>query len=326
MNQTDIFPLVDPSLFMEDSSQRPQPPVSPATLLPVTVDVLDTKLQALLHNITHNITKEVNKLAHELRGEIDQLGERTDHLETKFDDMVQYVHVLEEENAGLKNAVSLLQTQQEDLENRERRQNLRFRGVPESIPDKEIRSYLLALFVKLVPHIPDIEWRLDRAHRSLAPKPPQGANPRDIIARFHFYESKEALTIATRNRSKVEFKGAKLQIFNDLSSITLAKRRALRPVTSHLQQYQVPYRWGFPFRLSVMKDGSQHSMRDLQECKTFIKNLGLPPIPDEDLQIQIPPSRQMSTPGKIWYARSQRRHQLHLKERLLLKDLLENVM
>lgn len=84
-----------------------------------------------------------------------------------------------------------LQMQQEDLENRERRQNLRIRGVPENVPDKEIHPFILDLFVTLAPHIPDIDWRLDRAHRSLAPKPPPGANPRDIIARFNFYESKK---------------------------------------------------------------------------------------------------------------------------------------
>ena len=299
VDSADALPLVDPTLFVENLPHKQRPPELPTMSSPITVEVLDAKLQTLLHSLTQNITKEVGKLAHELRGEIDQLGERTDTLESKFDNMVQYVHVIEEENANLKNLVSQLQIQ-EDLENRERRQNLRIRGVPESIPDKEIRPYLLALFVTLAPHIPDIDWRLDRAHRSLAPKPPPGANPRDIIVRFHFYESKEALTIATRNKSRVDFKGAKIQIFNDLSPITLARRRALRPVTSHLQQNQVPYRWGFPFRLSVTKDGSQHSMRDLQECEAFIRNLGLPPIPEEDLQMQIPAPRPFSTPGRIW--------------------------
>lgn len=86
----------------------------------------------------------------------------------------------------------------------------------------------------MTPNIPDIDWRLDRAHRLLAHKLPQDANPRDIIVRFHFYESKEALTIATHNRSRVEFKGAKIQIFSDLSPITLSKRHTLRPVTAHL--------------------------------------------------------------------------------------------
>ena len=281
----------------DDGSQRA--PSAEATDM-VTVAVLDHKLQSLLQNLTHNITKEVGKITQELRKEIDQLGERTDTLEIKFDELTQYVHVLEEDNAAMKNTLSQLQLQQEDLENRERRQNLRIRGIPESVTDKELRPYLLALFVTLAPHIPDIDWRLDRAHRSLAPKPPSGSNPRDVVVRFHYYESKEALTVATRNKSRIDFKQAKIQIFNDLSPITLAKRRSFRPVTTHLQNHQVPYRWGFPFRLSVLKDGVQYSLRDLYESDAFTRNLGLPPIPEEDLQLPVLNPKPLTTPAKIW--------------------------
>lgn len=147
----------------------------------------------------------------------------------------------------MKHSVSQLQLQQEDLENRERCQNLHFRGIPETIGDNTLRQYLLGLFNTLAPKIADIDWRLDRAHRSLGPKPPSGARPRNVIVRFYYYDSKEALTLATRNKSSTEYKGAKIQIYNDLSPITLAKCRNLRLITSHLQSHRIPYFWGFPF-------------------------------------------------------------------------------
>lgn len=209
---------------------------------PLTAEVLDAKLHSLLQAITHNIAQEVGKVAKELRGEFDQLGESNDSLEYKFDEMVQYVQALEEDNATTKNAITQLQTQQEDLENRERRQNLRFRGILEDVEDKDLRSYLLNLFNVVAPNIPDIDWHLDRAHRSLAPKPPTGAKPRDVIVRFHYYDSKEALTLATHNQSRIEFKKSKIQIFSDLSPITLNRRRNLCPLTLHLQSHKVMYR------------------------------------------------------------------------------------
>lgn len=162
-------------------------------------------------------------------------------------------------------------------------------------------SLTLGLFNILAHAVVDVDWRLDRAHRSLGPKPPAGARPRDVKVRFHYYESKEALTLATHNKSQLMYKGAKLQIFSDLSPITLAKRRNLRPIISHLQHHQVPYYWGFPFRLTVSKDGTQYSLRDLQEGEAFLKTLGLPPIPDEGL---IPPQAPVrpfpTTPSRIW--------------------------
>lgn len=126
------------------SASGPLAPSAPMSIL--TPELLDEKLQALLHHLTHIISQAVGKNSQKLKGEIDQLGERTDNLETKFDDLVQYVHVLEEENSTLKHAVTQLQSQQENLENRERRQNLRIRGVLETLSDNNLHSYLLGLF------------------------------------------------------------------------------------------------------------------------------------------------------------------------------------
>lgn len=70
----------------------------------------------------------------------------------------------------------------------------------------------------------------------------------------------------------LDFKRAKIKIFSDLSPITLAKLQSFRPITSHLQNHEIMYHWGFPFRLSASREGVQHSMRDLQEWS-------LPPQP-----------------------------------------------
>lgn len=215
--------------------------------------------------------------------------------------MVNYVQVLEEENHSLKHSISQLQLQQEDLENRERWQNLCFRGIPETVGINTLCPYLLGLFNTLAPAVVDIDWRLDHEHRSLGPKPPSGARPRDVIVRFHYYDSKEALTVATHNKSQIAYKGAKIQIFSDLSLTILSKWRNLHPITTHLQHYRVPYYWGFTFRLIVSKEGTQYSLRDLQEGDAFIKALNLPPLPDEELLPPLASNRpNPSTPSHVW--------------------------
>lgn len=123
--------------------------------------------------------------------------------------------------------MSHLQLHQEDLENKERHQNLRIHSVSENVSDNNIHPYLLSLFNILAPDIADIDWDLNGAHRSLAPKPPAGARPKDIGVRFHYYDSKEALTLATHNRLHIEYKSERIQIFSNLSPITLAKRHSL---------------------------------------------------------------------------------------------------
>lgn len=168
--------------------------------------------------------------------------------------------------------------------------------------DNARRPYLLGFFNTLVPNIADIDWRLDRAHRSLGPKPPSGSRPGDVIVRFHFYDSKEALTLATHNKSSAEYKGAKIQIYNDLSPITLAIRRNLRPITSHLQNHCIPYFWGFPFHFIVPKEGAQHCLRDMHEGEAFIKSPGLPSLLEDFLlpPAALPGRMAPTKPTRIW--------------------------
>lgn len=126
------FATIDPLLGTEEAG-NPAPATEqvsgskpPSVQAILTPDILDEKLQNLLLQITRNIAAGVGKISLELRGEITQIGERADALQNKFDEMVNYVQALEEENYTLKLSVSQLQLQQKDLENRERRQNLCF--------------------------------------------------------------------------------------------------------------------------------------------------------------------------------------------------------
>lgn len=115
---TDPFASMDPLLGMDDADTHtadtqilaPIPSISQEFLIPA---ILDAKLDAKLN----------------------QIGERTDALEYKLDEMVNYVQAIEEENYNPRHTVSQLQVQQEDLENRARRQNLHFRGIPETVGD-----------------------------------------------------------------------------------------------------------------------------------------------------------------------------------------------
>lgn len=177
--------------------------------------------------------------------------------------------------------------QQKDLENREHRQNLWICGVPKSINDKKICPYFLCLFVTLVPHIPDIDWCLDRAHISLAPEPPAGSNPRDIIVHFHYNESNEALNTATCNKTCMDLKGDTIL----QSPVTHHLGEMMQPM-SHNYSFTKSSRYlllGVPFlAISLKRWGTVF----LQESEAFLHNLGLPPLPAEDLL--APPSNIMA--------------------------------
>lgn len=123
--------------------------------------------------------------------------------------------------------------------------------------------------------------RLDGAHSSLAPKPPAGARPHDIVVRFHYYKMQRRLLWPLATNPVLNTRVTK-------SSYSVTS--PLRPITSHLQLHKVPYYWGFLFRLNVTKDGVQHVPHDLLEGDAFLKRLGL----------DLPPHAPLPAPSKIW--------------------------
>ena len=78
---------------------------------------------------------ELHKTSHTLSQEIAALGARTDLLENKHDELSLAYNDLSREHESPQEAFPLMQSQIEDLDNRNRRHNLRLRGVPETITD-----------------------------------------------------------------------------------------------------------------------------------------------------------------------------------------------
>lgn len=57
----------------------------------------------------------------------------------------------------------------DDIENRNQRNNIRIRGLPESVQNKDLDSTLQRIFATILDSPPSESIELDRAHRSLGP-------------------------------------------------------------------------------------------------------------------------------------------------------------
>ena len=242
---------------------------------------------------------ELNKTSHTLSQEISSLGSRTDLLETKHDELALAYSDLSREHENVSNAFAHLQAQVEDLDNRNRRQNLRLRGFPESITD--LIPAVIRLFKSLLPEREAAAFTCDRIHRALRPKPPDDKPPRDIILCLKDFLIKEEILRAARNTPRITLDDFTIQIFPDLSPASLDRRRGMKEVTTVLQSARIRYKWGFPFKLSIPHNGSTYVATSLFEGKEILVKLGLldaaeirrPPLTPRPSQIwQTPPSRR----------------------------------
>ncbi len=145
------------------------------------------------------------------------------------------IKTLKEQNATLLDRV-------DDLENRSRRANLRILNVPENSEKgqstvKFVSEMLMEVMCQEVFEKPP---ELERAHRSLGPKPQEGRPPRPLVICFHRFQEKEkALRWARQNEAK--YKDSTLRIYPDISADLARKRAAFKNVKQLLYQKNVRF-------------------------------------------------------------------------------------
>lgn len=164
----------------------------------------------------------------------------------------------------------------EDLDNRGRRHNLRIRGMTEAIDAEHLSPAVSELFNGLLDRPPQTRIDMERIHRALRPKGRENDPPRDIICCIVDYQLKEAILKQARNKHPLQYQGAHIQIFQDLSGITLQHRRDLKPLLDVLRTHGILYRWKFPFCLAATHLGRTAFLKVPEDLPYFCDSLGIP--------------------------------------------------
>lgn len=152
-----------------------------------------------------------------------------------------------------------LTEQIDDLENRGRRCNVRIIGLPEDTEG----TNPLKFFKKWIPDYLSLDTKmgklkLERAHRSLAPKPVLNRRPQPVIIRIPNFQDKQRVMAAARkrfalNNSKQTSDADTLQIsfYNDYSAAVVQNRKVFNEVKIRLRELQMDYALLYPATLSV---------------------------------------------------------------------------
>lgn len=181
----------------------------------------------------------------------------------------------------------------EDLDNRGRRHNLRVRGLPEAIEADRLHIEVTRLFNHLLEKPPTTHIGMERIHRALRPRGRESDPPRDVICNIIDYQLKEEILRKARNTPQISHDGADIRLFQDLSTITLQRRRELRPLLAVLRTKGIPYRWKFPFCLSASSQGRSALLRVPEDLRYFCETLDIPftEVPEWYAEFRPPASR-----------------------------------
>lgn len=137
------------------------------------------------------------------------------------------VTALEQRVARVEQPLAHIQRRMDAMETRSRRNNLRLDGIPESVPEEDIRAKVINICQKLVPDMKDLLVRdIDAAHR-LRRRAEEGARPRTVILHFVSRDCRDAVWRAARTAPYMEQHGLKFK--EDLSDGDRERRIKLWP-------------------------------------------------------------------------------------------------
>ncbi|KAJ1149513.1 hypothetical protein NDU88_002320 [Pleurodeles waltl] len=128
-----------------------------------------------------------------------------------------------------------------DLEDRSRRDNVRFFGIPEHKEGSDIKAFLKSLLSDLfgIELSPPPEFQ--RAHRIGPPHKATSDKPRPIIACFLRHEQAFQVLSAAKTQGLVSLEGHEIRVAADFSRLTNEKRKAFLALRPQLRNLDIKY-------------------------------------------------------------------------------------
>lgn len=184
---------------------------------------------------------------------------------------------LVDSHSSHQDVIASMQAKIADLEDRSRRNNLKLRGVPEDVQPNQLPHFAKNLFLAVLPSLSSADLTIDRIHRVPKPSFLPAETPRDVLMRIHFFQVKESILSAFRQRNDLPPQAANLQVLPDLSQFTLQRRRNLSSITKALRNHKIIYRWKYPAKLEISHNGSKHFLSSLEEGIRLLRSWSILP-------------------------------------------------
>lgn len=183
------------------------------------------------------------------------MRDRVTEAEARISSVEDILHPLQHTMEDMQRQIQQLHSHQDDLENRSRRCNLRFIGLPERIEGKDPAEYLENLLITTYGREAfSVMFAVERAHRIPAKPPPTGAPPRTLIAKFLNLKDRDKIMRLTREKGNMRLENGHVAVYLDFSSEVQRKRSQFQDAKRRLRVLHLKYAMLFPARLRVEED------------------------------------------------------------------------
>ncbi|XP_075709775.1 uncharacterized protein LOC142743168 [Rhinoderma darwinii] len=231
--------------------------------------------RAFLKKCLAQALSPVLKELSDIKMDVKHIGNRVDELENVHAALLSHSTVTQQAVVSQQEHLNAAFLQLEDQEKRNRRKNIRLRGIPESVTPEALKAAAVSIFTDLLGVERASQVVIERIHRALRPKPAPGEPPRNVVCGLLSFVDTAALLQKARDSQGIYYdKCITTNVKSCFSKMSQQARRILKPLTDILRDRHIPYRWLYPFGLSVMINGKPLMVRqpaDLQKIWTVLQ-------------------------------------------------------
>lgn len=141
-------------------------------------------MKDMLISLQSSLMTNLSSLIHKFTSDMRYMGDRVQYIKTKMDECTGTVNDLVDACMTQKDDTPWIKSKLGGLEDCSCHNNIKIRGIPESVPPAELPSYASTMFSMLLPELSPIELTI---HRTLKPCHLVEAIPRDVLLRIPFY-------------------------------------------------------------------------------------------------------------------------------------------
>ncbi|KAJ1123948.1 hypothetical protein NDU88_002415 [Pleurodeles waltl] len=224
---------------------------------PRVIDATDRILQAItavgkrLEAMDLKIT-DLSAASASIRTNIAFFSEKLADLDQRLTTVEEHVGMLPEHDAELRT----LRVKLTDLEDRSRRDNVRFFGLPERKEGTDVKAFLKSLLPELtgLTFSPPLEFQ--RVHRIGPPHSISSGRPRPVIACFLHREQARQVLLTARTQGPFLLEGHEVRVAADFSRNTNEKRKAFMALQPQLCKLDIKFGLFEPARCAHYRPGN----------------------------------------------------------------------
>lgn len=236
-------------------------------------DLISSTIRSEISSLRSEFLSEIRSAMSTLQTTLSSQAQKIGDIETALNDSDGRLIAVEKLCNTLQTENTSLKLKLDDLENRSRRQNLRIIGIPEGSEGQSPVAFMSSFFTEL---FGDGAFKrpleIDRAHR-VGQRSQQNTFPRHMLVRLHHYQTKELILKLSRELGSLEFNGAIVRIFPDMSAEVARRRAEFKDVKAALRNAGITYGMLHPARLRVDFQGQRQIFHTPLAAMDFVSSV-----------------------------------------------------